>query len=375
MGVFIRPDSKYWWLWLEKAPKGQQKERTTIIIGETVAQRKDSKALAQHLYHRRMHELAAHIHRLVPAQVPSRFDNYAATYATDVISHHRGAERECEILKHLVAFFGHDELVTIDQDRVRRYLTQRRHKAAAVTVNREVDLLKAMLRDAVPKYLERSPLVGMKRLSAIKTKKRLLQPEEEERLLAVATDPQDYALLVLGIDAMVRLGDLLDLRKTDREGVWITIRHPKSGDPYMTPLTPRAVAALDAITHDGAYYFQKFRRALNARDWRGSVRQRLEYLCKLATPPIPFGPGGITFHGATRKTGATRLLVEQGVPVAVVQALGNWKNPDVLLGIYTEAQRKDLLRAVGQSGAKKESEGASIDAVTPVPLPRLVRNQ
>jgi hypothetical protein len=137
-------------------------------------------------------------------------------------------------------------------------------------------------------------------------------------------------------------------------------------------LTPRAVTALDAITHDGPYYFQKFRRALNARDWRGSVRQRLEYLCKLATPPIPFGPGGITFHGATRKTGATRLLVEQGVPVAVVQALGNWKTPDVLLGIYTEAQRKDLLRAVGQSGAKKESAGASIDALTPVLLPRLV---
>jgi integrase len=370
MGVMKRSDSPYWWLWLEKAPKGHQKESTGILIGETITQRKDSKALAQHLYHQRMTELAAKIHRLVPAQVPSRFDNYAATYASDVISHHRGAERELEMLKHLVAFFGRDELATIDHERVRRYLTHRRLRVAAITVNREVDLLKAMLRDAVPKYLERSPIVGMKRLPIIKNRKRLLQPEEEARLLAVATDSQDYALLVLGIDAMVRMGDLLDLRKTDRDDVWITIRHPKNGDPYMTPLTPRAVAALDAITHDKPYYFEKFRRALNARDWRGSVRQRLEYLCRTATPPIPFGPGGITFHGATRKTGATRLLVEKCVPVAVVQALGNWKRPDVLLGIYTDAQRKDLLAAVGQITPKTASQ----NAVTPATLPRLVQN-
>ena len=228
MGIFKRPDSKYWWLWLEKAPKGQQKESTGILIGETVSQRKDNKALAAHLYHKRMHDIAAHVHRLVPSQVPTRFDNYAKTYVTDVISHHRGGTRELEMLKPLLAFFGHDELATIDQERVRRLLTVRRLRVAANTVNREVDLLKAMLRDAVPKYLERSPLAGMKRLPIIQNRKRLLQPEEEQRLLAVCDDAQDRALLILGIDAMVRLGDLLDLRKTDRDDVWITIRHPRT---------------------------------------------------------------------------------------------------------------------------------------------------
>jgi hypothetical protein len=65
---------------------------------------------------------------------------------------------------------------------------------------------------------------------------------------------------------------------------------------------------------------------------------------------VPFGQlvGGITFHGATRKTGATRLLVDRKQPLPVVQTLGNWSTPDVLLGIYTEAQRHDLLAAVGQ---------------------------
>jgi len=158
-------------------------------------------------------------------------------------------------------------------------------------------------------------------------------------------------LIVLGIDTLVRLGDLLDLQRTDREGLWLTIRDPKQDEPYDVPLSPRAAAALDAIRHERLYYFEKFRRAANPRDWRSAVRQRLERLCATATPKVPFGQlaHGITFHGATRKTGATRLLVTQGVPLAVVQKLGNWRTPDVLLGIYTEAQRGDLLAAVGQA--------------------------
>jgi integrase len=361
VGIFKRPDSKYWWLYLEVT---KAREKTTILVGETTTQRHDGKVLALQLYHQRMHELAKHVHRLVPPQVPDRFDNYAARYATDVIAHHKGAERERDMLAILVAFFGNDQLGTIDQDRVRRYLTLRRHRVAAITVNREVDLLKSMLRDAVPKYLERSPLIGMKRLPIVKRRKRLLEPAEEIRLLTVATDPQDQALIVLGIDTLARLGDLLDLRKTDRTGVWITIVDSKNGEPYDLPLSPRAAACLDAITHDHPYYFEKFRRALNQRDWRSSVRKRLGYLCRIATPPIPFGRSGITFHGATRKTGATRLLVERNVPVAVVQQLGNWKRPDVLLGIYTQAQRNDLLHAVGQKG----QTSASVNSMIHVPF-------
>jgi integrase len=363
MGVFKRSDSKYWWLWLETAPKGQQKEKTEILIGETITQRKDTKALALHLYHQRMYELAAKIHRLAPAQVPNRFDAFAATYEAHVIAHHKGADREREMLSALVAHFGRDLLEAIDLDRVREYMTWRRKRLAAVTVNREIDLLKAMLRSAVPKYLAQSPIAGMKRLPILKRRKRLLKADEETRLLAVATDPQDHALIVVGIDTMARLGDLLDLRRGDRDGLAITFHDPKNGHPYTIPLTPRAAAALDAITHDRPFYFEKFRRALNSRDWRSSVRQRLEYLCKVATPPIPFGRDGITFHGATRKTGATRLLLERGVPVAIVQQLGNWRRPDVLLNIYTEVQWQDLLKAQGHTSASGKVS-------TPAPLPK-----
>jgi integrase len=174
-----------------------------------------------------------------------------------------------------------------------------------------------------------------------------MQPDEERRILAVC-DPQDRALIVLGMDTLIRQGDLLDITRDDVTGVWLYIANPKSGDPYEVPLSKRAVKALKAIDHDHAHYFEKFRRATNPRDWRGSVRQRLEVLCKAAGVPFGKAERGITFHWATRRTGATRLLVKKRQPVPVVQQLGNWKKPDVLLEIYTEADRGDMLKAVGQ---------------------------
>jgi integrase len=354
MGVFKRKDSKYWWLFLETT---KEKERTEILVGETQAQRKDSRALADDLYHARMNALARKVHHLPGKPAALLFRAYAETYDTTVIAHRRGVEREREILIHLRAFFDRDPLVAIDRERVQAYQTARltsAEKPLKSTVNREVDLLKGMLRDAVPKYLPASPLVGMPRMKCAAVPKRILSKDEEARLLAVATHPQDQALLILGIDTLVRLGDLLDLRRSDRQdGVWLMIRDPKAGEPYPVALSPRAVVALDAIPDEGPHYFAKFRKAMKPRDWRSSVRQRLEYLCNLAKPKVPFGSlHGVTFHGATRKTGATRLLVGKKEDLATVQRLGGWKNPEMLLRIYAEASREDLLKAVGQGSPK-----------------------
>jgi integrase len=353
MGVYKRPDSKVWWLYLETS---RQRVKTAIMIGETTAQRRDSKVIARELYHERMMELGRRVHRLAPLPSTQVFKTYAQTYDETVIAHRRGVLRERELLAHLVAFFGRNVLEEIDRERVQAYQTARlasAEKPGKSTINREVDLLKVMIRDAVPKYLPASPLAQMPRLKCAPVPKRILTKAQEDHLLAAATDPQDYALLVLGIDTLVRLGDLLDLRRSDRQGVWLMIRDPKAGVPYPVPLSPRAVRALDAITHEDKHYFTKFRKAINPRDWRSSVRQRLEHLCRLAK--VPFGGlHGVTFHGATRKTGATRLLVGKKQDLATVQRIGGWKSPEMLLRIYAESSRADLLKAVGQRAERKQ---------------------
>jgi hypothetical protein len=341
MGIFTRRDSPVWWLYLETI---RTRERTDIRIGGTTSQRKDSRALALERYHQRMNDLAARLYKLPSAQPALRFDKYAETYARDTIAHHRGARRELELLKPLRAFFDRDLLTAIDQDRVRRYMTHRADRVSARTVNREVDLLKAMLRDAAPKYLTASPLVGMKRLRIVQPKRRLMSASEERKLLRVG-DAVDRALLILGVDGLIRLGDLLDLHVRDRRGRWLYIADPKSGEPYEVFLTTRAAKALDKI-HTGSYYFAKFRRAENPRDWAGAVRQRLETLCHDAGLKYGRKHGGLTFHWATRRTGATRLVVDRRASIPAVQRQGNWKTADTLLGIYTEADRQAQRQAL-----------------------------
>jgi hypothetical protein len=70
MGIFTRPDSPYWWLFLETT---KQKEKTEIRIGETTAQRKDSRRVATDRYHQRMNELAARLYQLPTARPAIRF--------------------------------------------------------------------------------------------------------------------------------------------------------------------------------------------------------------------------------------------------------------------------------------------------------------
>ena len=346
MGAFTRPDSPWWWLFLETAPPGAQKERTAIRVGTTTAQRHDSRQLAVDVYHRRMNELAERIHRLPLTRPAIRFEIYAATYARDVIAHQRGHERAAEIVQQLVRGFGRELLSTIDRERVQQYMTVRRQAVSATTVNREIDVLKGMLRDAAPKYLEASPIIGMKRLPTVKPKRRLMTFTEERKLLAAATDPKLRALLIVGVDSLVRLMDLLDLQRTDRHGRWIYLADPKSGEPVEVALSVRGGKALDKIPNTGPYYFQGLRGAKVERDRRSRIRRLLERLCKKAGVSYGRKVGGLTFHWATRRTGATRMLIQKRVPLSAVQRQGTWKQPDVLLQIYAEADRRALLDAV-----------------------------
>jgi integrase len=354
MGVFRRPDSPWWWLWLETAPRGQQKEKTKIKIGTTAAERKDSRRLAEDLYHQRMRELAAHIHRLPPPRPQIKFSAYALLYARDVISHHRGAVREAELLKALVAGLGDEPLHLIDRDRVRQWMAARRAQVSARTVNREIDLLKAMLRNAVPKYLDASPLMGMKKLAVVPPARRLLTPDEETKLLAVLA-PDDKAIFLMGLDTLVRLGDILDLRREDDRGATLYIRDPKDpqqGSPYEVPVSKRLRLALDAVQATSSpYFFPRRRRAESEAGRRMVVRSALERACAKANLDYGRKKGGITFHWGTRRTGATRMI-QRHVDIKTVQAVGHWKRPTVVLDIYAEtttAAMKAAVEAVSDS--------------------------
>lgn len=375
MGIYRRKDSPYYWLHLEgfSRPNGALWYEPTRVRHDapTPVQRAEAKELARAAYHDRMHELARET-RGLPARRPTiMFAAFVDWYEKHELPKRRGAAREREILPRLREAFGEVPLHKLDKQRVSEWITARlstsreiaakkRVKARTLpppspnTVNREVGLLKSILQAAVPKYLESSPLYGMKLLDKVTPRRRVLTEDEEDRLLAEMA-PDDKALYLLAVDSLVRLGDLLDLTVGDDQGVSVWIRDPKAGGGFSVPVSARAREALDAIPREKGegkqvYLFARRRVAKTERDRRNGIRQMLERYCRLAN--IAYGrANGVTFHWATRRTGATRML-SRNVPVATVQKVGRWKNPDVVLGIYHELTDEEARAAVEAPGQR-----------------------
>jgi integrase len=343
MSVYARPDSPYWWMYLETT---QQKVRTKYLVGLTTQQRRASRALAEAFYHQQMNATAARIDKLPLDRPVMRFGAWAKLYARDVLPQHRGAEREREILRVLNRGLGDELLHQLTRDRVDQWRTERLQQVSANTVNREIDLLKSMLKRAVPTYLESSPLAGMKRLATVRPKRHLMTPDEEKRILRYLA-PDDSAILLIGLDALVRLGDILDLRWADDHGTTLYIRDPKDRTtprPYTVPVSARVREALDALGKTGEYIFARRRQA--APGHRGAVvRAALKIACRDAKIPYGRKKEGVTFHWGTRRTGATRML-QRGAELKAVQAIGNWKHPTVMLDIYAESTSAAAFAAV-----------------------------
>lgn len=371
MGVFSRPRSPWWWLWLESAPRGHEREKTAVRIGKTTAQRHDSRALAETVYHKRMMELAARVHRLpAPATEATTFRTFAKWYDENVIPHHRGREREREILPRLVAGFGHLALEDIDRERVIAWRTARRMTGTLIphfggrkgkprqfappsarTVNREVGLLKQVMATAVPKHLDASPLAGLPDLDVVEPTRRTMNVEEEARILAELA-PDDRAIFLVGLDTLSRLSDVLDLKRADDHGDTIDIRDPKNRHAHNVPVSGRLREALDAVpVGDSKFYFPRRRRAETERDRRHGFAQALRRACERADVPYGRAKHGITFHWSTRRTGATRMIRAGGDgAIATTQRIGNWKDPSVLIGIYQETMTAEMRAAVESVG-------------------------
>lgn len=360
MGIYKRDDSKYWWMWIER-PGQKAIARSTKIPHDDPSPelRKQLEQQADLVYKAAMVELARARFDL-PALTADTigFHAYADWFDTHHLSKYRDAERDRNTLDHLRSFFGSDDLTTITRARVQEYMTWRlsarigpapkpgrpdtRRVVKPITVNREVDVLKAMLREAVPKYLKASPIVGMKRLRVVKIRKRIITPAEERRLIK-ALPAADAALYIVAVDTLIRLGNVLDLKRSENKGTHLALEDSKTG-PYEVPLSDRARKALDQLPDTGPYYFQHRRGAKTARDRRGAIRRMLERACAKAEVPYGRVIAGTTFHQATRATGATRMI-QRGADVRTVQGVGNWRDFRSMQD-YLETDREHMRAAV-----------------------------
>jgi integrase len=178
-----------------------------------------------------------------------------------------------------------------------------------------------------------------------------LDPQDEEKILEALSE-EDRAIFLVALDGLVRLGDVLSLRWSDvmADGM-LRIRHDKTGKTHTVPLSQRAQAALGTIQPNpldrSARVFAM--RGGNTRQHGATYTQMLKRVCKRLVIPFGRAQGGITFHGATRHTGATRLTAS-GVDLRTVQELGGWSNISMLQR-YVHPSTAVLRSAVEKIGA------------------------
>lgn len=356
MGVYTRAGSPWYWLYLERAGTRGLKERTRIRHdAPTAAERKRARELAEDAYRVRMSELARGTYELPGARPSITFAAFADWYAAHVSAHQAGAHREAEILKQLRAAFAGEALTDLTRDRVREWMTARVAVVSASTVNRELDLLKSMLREAVPTYLAASPLVGLRRLTAKRATGtdagddalRILTCDEEWRLYKALPDPRDVVLVMAALDTLARLSSLLALTWTDDRRSHLRFRRPKNGRTYTVPVSRRLRAALDALPHAGPFIFGHRRTATTPALWRSIVKNLLARACQRAGVAYGRTAGGITFH-SLRHTGASRMIA-RGVDLRTVQDLGGWSDVRLLMRYVhpTTAAKQRAVEAVG----------------------------
>lgn len=161
---------------------------------------------------------------------------------------------------HLIPMFG---TLRVDQLTDAHVLAVKKLNLAAGTINKILQLMGQVLRDAQAKKLVAS-VPTIKGLRASHGRHAFYTPEDYGRLVhAAASNPQALVLVLLAGDAGMRIGEIVALEwsRVDLGANKVHVEcsdwnghigPPKSGKPRSVPMTPRLRAALQALRPNGA---------------------------------------------------------------------------------------------------------------------------
>jgi integrase len=237
-------------------------------------------------------------------------------YREEIVPHLRSAKSECSRLATLESHLGDYALPTLTPALLATYRQQRLKERSPQTVTHELKLLQRVLRRAIRDWGAVLP-GGIPSVTPPRCppgRNRVLTPDEETRLLAVATEPL-RSLIVLAVETAARRKELLALRAEDvnRSQHLLLIRPGKTDTPRIIPLTARAQACLDALgAIQGAFFtlhpdtvYHQFARACQAAEIKG-----------------------LTFHDL-RHTATTRFA-EQGLDTLELALITGHRSLDML---------------------------------------------
>jgi integrase len=349
LALYQRPDSDYWWYRVE----GSTTRRSTGVPHSAGNAKADLelRRRAELIYADAQSKFALQKAGVTKAEKPTiTFRQFSQWYEKHVVAHQRGHERAASMLRQLSLYFDRfTDLQQVTQSTIREWMTWRRTRVAPATVNREFDVLKAMLRAAMPDYLDTNPMSELRRLRQPETEARVLTFEEERRLLD-ACGVSDRAFIVTALDTLLRLGSLLTLKweqvKFDQRSIVPLNAKVKT---RAKPITTRMYQALKAMPQTSPFVFAQFHVASRGKaDPKNKATRRFDALCELAQVPHGRAVNGVTIH-CLRHTGATRAL-QAGHSIRAVMDLGGWKNPQTVMR-YLHAADIDVQAAAESIGS------------------------
>lgn len=157
-------------------------------------------------------------------------------------------------------------------------------KVTPATVNREISVLRHMLKRAVAwKYLARNPIDGWKPLREAPGRVRFLLPDEVTRLMAACDDSRSIylkAFVLVALNTGMRRSEVLSLtrKSIDWQNRIATIEVTKNGETGHVPLNDTALEALRSlpVRIDGKLFAFKDDHAISRSFSRAVERAGLE---------------------------------------------------------------------------------------------------
>jgi integrase len=252
-----------------------------------------------------------------------------------------------------------DDFILYRRDTPTRWKTKR----AGATINREVTVLRSLLRSAVKHGMAEKNPASCPRKFPEKKRLRYLTEKEAASLLEVATISRSrdaHLAILIALDGGMRQGEIFNLRWSDidfKNGqVWV--RETKNGSPRHVPMTEGIRTALSSRPRRLGTDFIFWGRVQDRRDHQG-FRNGFVNLLQRA------GIKDFTFHDL-RHTFASHLVMA-GVPLHTVGQLLGHKDPKMTMR-YAHLSPGYLKEAVGNLPAwgtsTKLAQSAGVGAET-----------
>jgi len=252
-----------------------------------------------------------------------------------------------EFVGQLLKFFGGKKLGVIHPFLIEKYKRRRLNDGAKVAVNRELSCLKNIFNRCIEwkKFEGGNPVKGIQMVKETRGRLRWLDYDEEDSLLAAASEPARTIILV-GIYSGLRVrSEALTLKKVDidlqQRTLTVQAAHAKNGETKTVPLSSELIEPLkrQMKRSKGEYVFVKKDGITPLKE----IKTAFYAACRRAKLT------GVTPH-VLRHTFASRLVMN-GADLRTVQELGGWKSMS-MVERYSHLSDRHKAEAVELIGRK-----------------------